>query len=114
MQATHYRGKVDGDIKKYLRRRHEDGAVCPSFVGYEPFEQLWALGVVTPGVTSIRLNFSCRQDEHYDVIDRDTAEGVSLNAHSGHQGRHSIKALLTNKESRYWEVDGLHPSAYRD
>ncbi len=114
MQPTHYRGKVDGNIKKYLRRRHEDGAVCPSFVGYEPFEQLWALRVVFPYVTSIRLFFPQRQDEHYYVIDKDTAEGVLLKAHSGQQGRHSIRSLLTNKESQYWEVDGLHPSAYRD
>ena len=57
MRATHYQGSIDGDIKQYLIETHSNGMVCPTFKGYEPFEQLWDLGVVTPQITSIRLMF---------------------------------------------------------
>jgi hypothetical protein len=113
MRATHYRGSIDGDIKKYLKETHENGAVCSSFIGYEPFKQLWDLGVVEPGIASIRLYFPNRSDEHYIVADENNLEGVLLNAHSGQKGLHNTKELLTKTEAKYWEVDDLNPRAYR-
>lgn len=59
---------------------HENGAVCPSFVGYKPFRQLLDLKVVTPIITSIRLYIPARQDKHYIVVDENNIEGVTLSA----------------------------------
>jgi len=113
MQATHYRGSIDGDIKIYLKDMHENGAVCPSFKGYEPFKQLWDLGVMLPEIASIRLVHGQGMDEHYIVMDEDHLEGVLLNAHSGKHGLHNTKEILTNTQAPFWEVDGLDPRAYR-
>jgi len=113
MRAAHYRGKIDGDIKKYLKEKHENGAVCASFIGYEPFKQLWDLGVICPGIASVRLYFPERSDEHYIVADKDTLEGVVLNVHSGQPGLHNTQELLSKTQANYWEVDGLDPKAYR-
>lgn len=113
MQSTHYRGEIDGDIKEYLIRRHSDGGVCPSFIGYEPFRQLWKMGVITPEITSIRLYIPARHDEHYIVIDENIVEGVELPAHSGQPGLYNIKDLLTKTKADYWEVEGLNPRAFR-
>ena len=114
MQGTHYRGNIDGDIKKYLNKMHENGAVCPTFTGYEPFKQLLDLELVCPEVTSIRLMFNhARGDEHYIVVDEEHLEGILLNAHSGQKGLYNTKDILTKTEAKYWEVDGLNPKAYR-
>ncbi len=113
MRATHYRGSIDGDIKTYLKEMHENGAVCASFVGYEPFKQIWDLGVMRPGVASIRLVHGQGHDEHYIVVDENNVEGVLLDAHSGRKGLHNIRELLTNTKAGFWEVDGLDPRAYR-
>jgi len=114
MRATYYRGSIDGDIKKYLIEIHENGSVCPTFVGYEPFKQLWDLGVVHPEITSIRLMFNySRGDEHYIVADEKHLECILLKAHSGKEGLHNTKELLTKTEAKYWEVDDLDPKAYR-
>lgn len=112
MRATHYRGRVDGDIREYLIRRHSDGAVAPSFVGYEPFEQLWEMGVVRPLATNIRLYLPGRDDEQYWVVDEDQVEGAQLSHHSGKPGLHNTKDLLSTTEAQYWEVSGLDPKAY--
>lgn len=113
MRATHYRGSIDGDINAYLKEMHKNGAVCASFVGYEPFKQIWDLGVMHPGIASIRLVHGQGLDEHYIVVDEINLEGVSLNAHSGKGGLHNTKELLTKTEAKFWEVDGLDPKAYR-
>lgn len=114
MRATHYRGSIDGDIKKYLIEAHSNGMVCPTFKGYEPFEQLWDLGVVTPQITSIRLMFNIgRGDEHYIVADKEHLEGIVIKAHPGQEGLHITKELLTKTKADYWEVNGLNPKAFR-
>ena len=114
MKSTHYSGKTDGNIKTYLKEMHVNGAVCPSFVGYEPFRQLWTLGLVTTDVTSVRLYFPDRQDEHYLVVDEIHLEGISLMAHSGQEGLHETEKILSDANLRYWEVSSLNPKAYRD
>ena len=113
MRSTHYRGSIDGDIKLYLKEMHENGAVCPSFKGYEPFEQLWNLGVMHPEIASIRLVYGQGMDEHYLVVDEDKLEGIELKAHSSKPGLHNAKELLTKTTAPFWEVDGLDPRAYR-
>jgi hypothetical protein len=113
MRATHYRGRIDGDIKKYLKEMHENGAVCPSFVGYEPFRQIWDLGVMQLGIASIRLVHGQGSDEHYIVADENNLEGVLLNAHPGKKGLHNTQELLTKTNAPFWEVSGLDPRAYR-
>jgi hypothetical protein len=113
MRATHYRGSIDGDIKKYLKEMHENGAVCPTFTGYEPFKQLWDLGVMLPYIASIRLLHGEGMDEHYYVVDENHLEGIELKAHSGQPGLHDAKELLTKTRAPYWEADGLDPRAYR-
>jgi len=113
MRATHYRGSIDGDIKAYLKEMHENGAVSPSFVGYEPFKQLWDLGVMYPGIASIRLVHGQGADEHYIVADETHLEGVLLKAHSGKEGLHNTKELLTKTKAPFWEASGLDPKAYR-
>jgi len=112
MQATHYRGSIDGDIKAYLKEMHENGVVCPSFTGYEPFKQVWDLGVIHPEITSIRLKFISR-DEHYMVVDEHQVQGVELKMHSGQDGLFDTKELLTKTQAPFWEIDGLDPKAYR-
>src|SRR3989344_2661544 len=114
MQATHYHGSIDGDIRKYLKEMHENGAVCPSFRGYAPFKQLWDLGVMLPGIASIRLVHGQGYDEYYYVVDEHTLEGVLLKAHSGQEGMHNAKELLTHTQAPYWQVEGLDPRVYRD
>lgn len=113
MVATHYRGEKDGDIKEYLKRRHEDGAVEISFQGYEPFKQLWEIGVVTPTITEIRLFIPDSMDQCYVVIDENTVEGLELEAHSGKKGKHNVEEILTTTEAKYWEISGLKPKAFR-
>ena len=113
MQATHYHGSIDGDIRKNLKEMHENGAVCHSFRGYEPFKQLWDLGVMLPGIASVRLVHGQGHDEHYIVADENHLEGVLLQAHSGKSGLHNTRDVLTNTEAGFWEVDGLDPRAYR-
>ena len=113
MKSTHYRGTIDGDIKKYLKETHASGAVCSSFIGYEPFKQLWGLGVITPQITSIRL-VRGTIDEHYLVVDKDNLEGVLLNKHSGKKGRYNTKEILTKLDTGFWEVSFLNPKAYYD
>ena len=69
MQATYYRGNIDGDIKEYLIQSHYNGIVCQTFCGYEPFEQLWDIGIIIPQITYIRLMFNIfRGDEHYTIL----------------------------------------------
>jgi len=113
MRATHYRGSIDGDIKAYLKEMHENGAVCPSFRGYEPFKQIWDLGVMLPNIASIRLVHGHGMDEHYIVADEDHLEGVELKAHSGKSGMHNTKEILTKTKAGFWEVSGLNPKVYR-
>ena len=114
MRAAHYRGSIDDDIRKYLKETHENGAVCPSFRGYEPFKQLWDLGVMLPRIASIRLVHGQGMDEHYIVADEEHLEGISLEAHSGKEGLHNTKELLTKTRAGFWEASGLDPRAYRD
>ena len=114
MRATHYRGSIDGDIKQYLIESHSNGMVSPTFKGYESFEQLWDLGVVTPKITSIRLMFNIgRGDENYIVADKEHLEGIVVNAHPGQEGLHNTEEILTKTKADYWEVSMLHPKAYR-
>ena len=114
MRAAHYRGKRDGSIKRYLRETHEGGGSrLPSFRGYEPFQQLWALGVVTPQITSIRLFKGTASDEHYSVIDETHREGVGLKAHSGQPGLHETREILTRTDFDFWEASSLDPRAFR-
>lgn len=113
MRATHYRGSIDGNIRAYLKEMHENGAVCPSFKGYEPFKQLWDLGIMLPEIVSIRLVHGQGMDEHYIVADEFYLEGVELDAHSGRQGLHSTKEILTGTKAPFWEIDGLDPRAFR-
>jgi hypothetical protein len=113
MRATHYRGSIDGDIEAYLKEMHENGAVAPSFTGYEPFKQLWELGVMTPGIASIRLVHGSGEDEHYSVVDKNHLEGVLLPVHSGKEGLHNAREILTRTKASFWEVSGLDPIAYR-
>jgi hypothetical protein len=115
MRATHYRGSIDGDIKKYLKKMHENGAVCPSFKGYEPFKQLLDLGVMLPEVASIRLVHGQGSDEHYILVDENSLEGVELKAHSGKPGLHNAEILLTTTQAPFcfWEAGNLDPRAFR-
>lgn len=112
MRATHYRGKIDGDIKEYLKEMHTNGANYPSFQGYEPFKQLWELGVIIPEIASIRLVHGVGADEHYIVVDEENLEGVKLKAHSGKPGLHNIEEILTNTKAPFWEIGGLDPRIY--
>jgi hypothetical protein len=112
MKGTYYRGKMDGDIRIYLKNVHNSGAVSPAFIGYEPFKQLWELGVINPGIASIRVVRGI-VDEHYKIVDEKNIEGVILNAHSGREGLHNTQDILTSKEVVRWEISGLNPKVYR-
>lgn len=114
MRATHYRGRIDGDIKEYLIEMHSNGAVAPSFRGHEPFKQMWEMGIITPEIASIRLVHGSGMDEHYMIINENTMEGISLMAHSGKPGFHNIQDILSKTEAPFWEISGLHPRAFRE
>ena len=113
MRATHYRGSIDGDIKAYLKEMHENGAVNPSFTGYEPFKQMWDLGFMDSYVASIRLVHGACLDEHYYVVDEHHLEGAKLKDYSGKEGLHNTKDILTNTQAKFWEISMLKPKAYR-
>ena len=100
-------------IIAYLKRKHNDRSVAPSFRGYKAFQELLKTGAVTPEITSIRLYINDSCDEHYIVMSETEVEGVELKAHSGREGRHNIEQLLQREDYRYWEVSGLNPAVYR-
>lgn len=113
MKGPHYSGKSDGNIKEYLKHIHEEN-IPATFIGYEPFKQLWDMEVVCPGITSIRLMHNLdRGDEHYMVMDETHLEGIDLQMHSGQQGFHDTKEILTKTDAKYWEINNLHPKAFR-
>jgi hypothetical protein len=113
--VLYYSGSIDGDIKQHLKQMKASGFVAPTFKGYKPFKQLWDLGVITPEITFIRLMYnSWRGDENYVVVDEENLEGVILNVHSGIEGIHNTKEMLTKTAAPYWEISGLNPKAYRD
>ena len=113
MRSAHYQGPEDGDIKDYLVWGHDNGIVAPTFKGYEPFKQLWDMGVVIPEIAMVRLKYGMRSDECYVVKDKDNVEGMELEAHSGHKGIFNTKELLSTTDADNWEALGLMPTAFR-
>ena len=113
MNIIHYSGEKDGDIREYLIEARDCGMVAATFIGYGPFKQLWDLGVVTPQITTVRLRFDVRGDESYIVANEKQLKGLEINVHTGQKGLHNTEELLTNTKSKHWEIDGLHPKAFR-
>jgi len=114
MRLAYYRGSIDGDIKKYLQERHNDGSVAPTFIGFAPFKQIWDLGVIEPHIATIRLMHDQGWDEHYVVVDETQVEGIALITHAGKPGLHNTQELLTTTMAPYWEIQNLNPKVYHD
>jgi hypothetical protein len=109
MVDNFYPNSSSESILDFVRRRKNEGAVCPTFRGYEPFVELWKIGAVTPYQTSIRLFVEAGYDQHYSVISEIEVEGVEAVCHSGISGIHNIEELLRNPDYKYWEISGLNP-----
>ena len=99
----------DGTIEEYIAYcRNEMVPKC--FKGHKQFQQLVDLGYVTPLITSIRIMYNIgRDDEFYGVVEDFKLEGIILNAHSGKEGIHDPKELLSN-EIPYFEIDMINPN----
>jgi hypothetical protein len=111
-----YNSKVDGNIEDYISNcRAKNMWIC--FKGHEPFEELHDKEYLLPWITSIRLYRGATPDEYYIVNDDFKLEGVDLPAHSGKEGVHDPKDLLSEEGMeknciRYWILDGLDPSKF--
>ena len=104
-----YDSSRDGTIKEYIEHcRNEMISKC--FKGHEQFQQLVDLGYITPNITSIRIMYNIyRDDEFYGVINNFQLEGIILNAHSGKEGIHDPKQILSG-DTPYFEVDMMNPN----
>jgi len=98
----------DGTIEEHIKNCR-DKNIPINFKGHEQFEQLVNLGYIEPHITAIRIMYNdAKQDEHYGVIDDFQLEGIILNAHSGKQGIHNPKDLLSVNTPHY-EVIMINP-----
>jgi hypothetical protein len=88
-----YNQEQHGDLEKYFEVYNGISAF-PLFKGTKHFKMLWDQGYIEPGITTIRVMWNMgRDDEHFDIVDENTLEGIAAPAHSGRSGRHSINIL---------------------
>ncbi|MAG02218.1 hypothetical protein CMI42_02680 [Candidatus Pacearchaeota archaeon] len=103
-----YDAQRDGTIEDYIEYcRNERLPKC--FRGPEQFQRLVDLGYITPDITSIRIMYNFgRGDEFYSVVRGFKLEGADVLVHSGKQGIHDPRELLSG-DVPHFEIDNLNP-----
>jgi hypothetical protein len=93
MTAPQYVPERDGSMRKYLETCRDQGRIG-LFLGTDHYRDLWDADLLMSEVTSIRIMYGQRPDEHYRVISRDLVEGLLSTCHSGKPGEHSIDEVI--------------------
>ena len=97
----------DGDVYLYWCNRTAAGAI-PIFSGPDPIMKLIELGVVIPGITSIRFMYNvCRFDAYYYITETYELEGLNARAHSGEEGVFSLYETLEHPHCPPYEIHEL-------
>lgn len=92
-QTSYYNPKHHGDLENYFEE-YDGQRAFPLFKGEKHFNMLWKQGYILPGLTIIRVMWNVgRGDEHFEILDKKTLEGIDANYHAGHQGKHPISIL---------------------
>ncbi|MFH1506625.1 MAG: hypothetical protein ABIE94_06610 [archaeon] len=104
----YYVPERDGPLQEYLKT-HNGRSAFPLFKGYEMYETLRDEGYLAQHYSIVRLMWNIgRDDEHFLVVDDFQLEGMVAAAHSGRDGVHDPKDILTD-DGPPWEAFQLNP-----